>query len=80
MAEREHNPTVKEIVRNFLKNEGYEGLFNEDAPCACKLDELICCEEFFDCEAGYIVPCDEEFDGEFDYCISREKPNNAEVN
>jgi hypothetical protein len=75
MAEQERNPTVKEIVKQFLELNGFDGLFNEDAPCACKLDELITCDDYCsDCEAGYLVPCEEEWEGEFNYCIGREKP------
>jgi len=69
------NPTVKEIVRRYLVKENFEGLFNEDAECACKLDDLITCECDFpihECEAGYIIPCEEGSD--FNYCVGRDKP------
>ena len=69
------NLNIKEMVRRFLVKEGFEGLFNEDGECACKLDELITCDgdlPIIDCEAGYIVPCEEGSD--FNYCIGREKP------
>lgn len=52
--------TVKEIVIEHLKANGYDGLFNEWDKCACKLDDFIPCpaEKVIDCEAGYLKPCD----------------------
>jgi len=48
---------LKEIVVTYLKDNGYDGLCNED--CGCALDDLICCEEPKpDCEPGYMGPCD----------------------
>ena len=52
------NPTVKEIVADWLKQHGYDGLFNPD--CGCVLDDLMpCADRFSDCEAGYRVACSE---------------------
>jgi len=50
---------VKEIVRQFLVREGYDGLVNEDAECACGPEDLMpCCEPGMWCEAGHEVRCD----------------------
>lgn len=34
---------VKTIVGDWLKANGYEGLFNENAECGCDLDDLMVC-------------------------------------
>jgi len=51
--------TVKEIVREYLKTHGYDGLFNEESECACVFSNVILCEaeNLRDCEAGYLFPC-----------------------
>ena len=52
------NPTVKEIVLEYLKSNGFDGLFSEDE-CACTLDDLApCVDMFLDCSAGRIEACD----------------------
>ena len=65
------NPTVIEIVRVHLEQNGYDGLFNEDAGCACENGDLAPCMEIgADCEAGYKTECD---CGEHDWHIQRRK-------
>jgi hypothetical protein len=53
--------TVLEIVRQYLKTNGYDGLYNEDGQCACLLDDLHPCGEYNDiseCSPGYKYVCD----------------------
>jgi hypothetical protein len=47
----------KEIITDWLRQNGYDGLFDEC--CACLLDDLIPCvnECALDCMAGYEIPC-----------------------
>jgi hypothetical protein len=46
--------TVKQILIEYLKSKGYDGLYFED--CGCKLDCLIpCCEYFAQCKPGKIA-------------------------
>lgn len=58
---------VKEIVTEYLKVNGYDGLIGDE--CGCKLDDLFpCCDFGKDCEPGYacpIKPCTfpDEFQG-----------------
>jgi len=50
--------TVQAIVEDYLKTNGYDGLYNAAADCACDLSDLMPCG--FDCSAckpGYRVPC-----------------------
>ena len=48
--------TVKEIVKEYLKKNGYDGLYNDN--CGCKITEDLCpCDDWFSpyCEAGYLI-------------------------
>ena len=45
---------VKEIVRSWLTQNGYEGLSNGYIECGCTLDNLMPCEESCEhCEASH---------------------------
>ena len=63
----------KNIV-DFLKNNGYDGLFNADRECACDVGALCPCGECFaECEPGYReegCTCGQGCD----YHIVRDKP------
>jgi len=49
---------AKEILVDWLKAHGYDGLHCEDQ-CGCNLQDLGCCEgSFLDCEPGHLMPCD----------------------
>lgn len=63
---------LKEIVEQYLKMNGYDGLFNVWLECACKLDDLMPCgDPDFDCTAGHFVECLE--DSDFDWCIGKKQ-------
>lgn len=71
---------LREIVRDWLKCCGFDGLFNY-GNCACSVDDLMpCCEPSPDCMAGYAIACCECSNTccdhntcEFDYIISESK-------
>ena len=66
---------VREIVKIWLKNNGYDGLFDE-FECACEISDLMPCDEPHpDCKPGYKVICPEGH--EFDFIIT-EDPNNTD--
>ena len=68
--------TVKEILIEWLKEHGYNGLLNDDDFC-CGLDDFIpCnCEGIEGCQPGYRIKCDPETsDGGFNWKIVSEKP------
>lgn len=45
---------VIEIVKSALIKSGHDGLYNEDAQCACLIDDLRPCgEDFSTCKPGY---------------------------
>jgi len=53
--------TVREIVADWLKAHGYDGLWRDG--CSCQSDDLMPCdwlngEDNADCEPGYKTPCD----------------------
>lgn len=66
--------TVKEIIEKYLKDNGFDGLYNpEDKEgCGCELGDLCPCEEDFgECKPGYkIAVANSEFIG---WRISPEK-------
>ncbi len=49
---------VRGIIQQYLKDNGYDGLFYP-GECACKVDDLIPCNAdcYMDCEPGYVTPC-----------------------
>ncbi len=64
---------IKEIVEKYLKDNGYDGLWNQDDECGCTFDDLFECAGNCDpnnCEPGYKHPGNEEYD----YLIGPDKP------
>jgi hypothetical protein len=60
--------TVKEIVRKYLEENGFDGLCYS-GECACINDDLMPCDDnCIGCEAGYVIDCPEEC-GEHDWHI-----------
>lgn len=48
------NPSVKEIVKDYMEKNGFDGLFCDD--CGCPVDDLFLCSynlEVIDCQAGH---------------------------
>lgn len=50
------NPSIKEILVEYLQANGYDGLAG--AHCGCTIDDLGDCEypNLIDCHAGYLIP------------------------
>ena len=75
------NPSIKEIVENFIKVNGYDGLLMEDLGdgCGCRLPDLFPCGDGFvadECIAAYAHPCDgdpEICDGKCAFHMKKEK-------
>ena len=58
---------VLEIIKEYLVQNGYDGLYNTAGECACLIEDLApCSESCSDCEPGYKGPClcggDHDFD------------------
>lgn len=50
--------TIKEIIRNYLKEHGYDGLVLVDCECGCPIDDLFVCENpHADCEPACLRHC-----------------------
>ncbi len=53
--------TVKEILKKYLKDNGYDGLFTDS--CGCRVGDLMPClglgilNEPTDCQPGYVTSC-----------------------
>ena len=49
---------VLEIITEYLRANGFDGLYNEDAECACEASDLFpCCDIGPTCTAGYKFGC-----------------------
>ena len=64
--------TVKNILEQYLIDNGFDGLVEPDRECACDIKDLAPCENnCIYCEPGYKIP---DKTGEFDYLITTKKP------
>lgn len=46
---------VKDIVENYLQDNGYDGLCNTEQECGCRIDDLFACDSCPDkCQPGHI--------------------------
>ncbi len=53
--------SVDEILIDWLKSHGYDGLYQEDGECACLVTDLCPCGEGAgDCRAGMLANCNAE--------------------
>lgn len=49
--------TVLDIVKAYLVDHGYDGLFSP-GDCACRVDDLAPCGQMRgDCQVGYLCEC-----------------------
>jgi hypothetical protein len=65
--------TCKEIVKKYLQDNGFDGLY-EPGECGCDLDDFMPCggDCAMTCQPGYKTKCD---CGEHDFHISLNKPS-----
>jgi hypothetical protein len=50
---------IRDIVIKYLKENNFDGLYNEEEDCACLIDNIGVCEDLYpDCIAGWKVSCD----------------------
>ena len=63
--------TVREIIKQYLDANGFDGLFDDD--CACQKGDLCPCDSnCMDCQPGYKTSCPADC-GEHDWHISASK-------
>ena len=70
------NPTVLEIVEDYLKRNGFDGLYNSELECGCSISNLNPCGDIKnDCTAGYQVeaPPKDDYDN-YIYNSKNDKP------
>lgn len=53
----EKYPTIAKMIEIYLKEKGFDGLWNGETECACRLDDLMPCSEpdVYHCKAGYEI-------------------------
>lgn len=62
---------VLDIIINYLKENGYDGLYH-NGECGCELGDICPCEEIqLDCRPGYRV--DSPVDHEYNWYICKSK-------
>ncbi|MCP4619908.1 MAG: hypothetical protein GY844_26160 [Bradyrhizobium sp.] len=73
--------TIREITEQWLRDNGYGGLYYTTADCRCEVDDLMACgEPTVRCQPGYRASCDGDCDAWFatgDECefhIVRDRP------
>lgn len=46
---------LTDIIKDWLKEHGYDGLYNADEPCGCDLDDFMPCIEpdIYNCQPAY---------------------------
>ena len=54
------NANIQQMVEEYLREWGFDGLWNDGAECACVVGGLMPCDDanVTRCLAGYRVPCD----------------------
>lgn len=70
-------PYVNLIVADWLRTNGYDGLLNDSAECACKHEDIAPCGYINgeDCLAGYLrSPTEEEAADGNEWMIDVDKP------
>lgn len=48
--------TVREIVKEYLREHGFNGLCSEDGECGCGIDDLFPCGDVSGCTAVHRAP------------------------
>ena len=57
---------LRDIVKAWLQEHGYDGLCKSDLECGCHISNLMPCDEpSMECEAGYSVPVPPDSDAHF---------------
>lgn len=51
--------TIESMIKYYLMQSKFDGLYNASLGCSCEIEALMCCEEpKISCMAGYKIPCD----------------------
>jgi hypothetical protein len=64
--------TKRHRIELWLTKRGYDGYFNPDGGCGCRLGDLCPCGGIYEqCRPGYLGPCD---CGDHDWHICEDAP------
>lgn len=64
--------TVLDIIINYLKEHGYDGL-HYDNECGCELEDIVPCGEVsLNCEPGYKIVAPKGCEYDFYICPTKE--------
>ena len=64
--------TVRDIITDYLRDNGFDGLYNDDLECGCSINDLVPCDSACDmCRPGYRVETPGQ---DFNFSIVGEKP------
>ena len=67
------NPSVYEIVKTYLQENGFDGLYNSELECGCPISNLNPCGDMKnDCTAGYEVKAPPGDDCDYYICDSKD--------
>ena len=67
-------PDVLDIVKQYLIDNGYDGLYADE--CGCFVDDLApCCDYFGHCDPGYKVKMNDE--GEIGWGVGPKKESDT---
>lgn len=70
--------TVREIIKRWLGDNGYDGLCHPESECGCRLSDLApCCEAIDDCEPAHEVMMPDDPEG-FGFRMHTEKPGSGD--
>jgi hypothetical protein len=62
---------IGDIIKKYLKDNGFSGLYSPAADCGCDMEDLFACgEDCTGCEPGYKI---EDPTGEHNYLITTKK-------
>lgn len=68
--------SVRTMLKEWLDQHGYDGLYSPTGGCACERDDLIPCsgEGVEHCEPGYRIECDGcDFDADPHWHMAKKK-------
>lgn len=71
--------TVKDIIKDYLVANGYDGLYTDDCGCCCERENLMPCYDgdyMLNCKPGYKCTCNkpEDSDSPHRWHIVSDKP------
>jgi hypothetical protein len=71
--QKEEGMDLRTLLKRYMEDNGYDGLFNPNSDCACEKDDLAPCDEMsIECTLGVKGACDPEtcpIDGECEWHI-----------